>query len=79
MSNYFSDSSRDTRRRCDNPPARHYQSSSWLRPLRKLARWSERSRRRAAFRDLSDDPHLLDDIGLTRREAMDEADKPFWR
>jgi uncharacterized protein YjiS (DUF1127 family) len=44
-----------------------------------LLSWTERSRRRTAFRDLADDPHLLNDIGLTRREAMDEADKPFWR
>jgi uncharacterized protein YjiS (DUF1127 family) len=47
--------------------------------LNKVSRWSGRSRRRAAFRDLADDPHLLDDIGLTRQEAMDEANKPFWQ
>jgi uncharacterized protein YjiS (DUF1127 family) len=75
MSTYFNDASAYTRRRHRS----QYQSSSWLGLLNKLLRWSERSRRRAAFRDLADDPHLLDDIGLTRREAMDEADKPFWR
>jgi len=47
--------------------------------LDKLLHWSERSRRRAAFRDLADDPHLLDDIGLTKQQAMDEVDKSFWR
>jgi uncharacterized protein YjiS (DUF1127 family) len=47
--------------------------------LDRLLRWSERSRRSAAFRDLADNPHLLRDIGLTRREAIEEADKPIWR
>jgi len=42
-----------------------------------LLRWTERSRRRTAFRDLADDPHLLNDIGFTRREAMEEADEPL--
>lgn len=79
MSNYFGDATSPTERRYNSLPACHSQFNSWLRPLNKWLRWSERSRRRAAFRDLADDPHLLDDIGLTRQEAMDEADKPFWR
>jgi uncharacterized protein YjiS (DUF1127 family) len=79
MSTYFSDASPYTPRRCHSPPARHSQSNSWLRLLNNVSRWSERSRRRAAFRDLADDPHLLDDIGLTRQEAMDEANKPSWQ
>ena len=24
-------------------------------------------------------PHMIDDIGLTRSEALHEAEKPFWR
>ena len=24
-------------------------------------------------------PHLLEDIGVTREQALEEADKPFWR
>jgi uncharacterized protein YjiS (DUF1127 family) len=79
MSTYFSDASPYTPRRCHGPPTRHYQSNSWLRLSNKLLRWSERRRRRAAFRDLADEPHLLDDIGLSRQEAMDEANKPFWQ
>ena len=75
MSNYFGDAKHRTRRRCLN----HSQSNSWLRLLDRLLRWSERSRRSAAFRDLADNPHLLRDIGLTRREAIEEADKPIWR
>jgi len=59
-----------------------YQSNSWsgwAAPLHELSRWSERSRLRAALRDLAEDQHLLDDLGLTRQEAIDEATKPFWR
>jgi uncharacterized protein YjiS (DUF1127 family) len=41
--------------------------------------WSERSRERAALRDLADDRHLLNDLGLTRQEVLDEASKPFWK
>jgi uncharacterized protein YjiS (DUF1127 family) len=79
MSTYFSDAGSSTERRHHSPPASQHQSNSWLWLLDKLLRGSERSRRRAAFRDLADDPRLLNDIGLTRREVMEEADKPFWR
>jgi uncharacterized protein YjiS (DUF1127 family) len=60
-------------------PARHSQFNSWLRPLNRLMCWSERSRERAALRDLADDRHLLNDLGLTRQEVLDEASKPFWK
>jgi len=43
-----------------------------------LGLWA-RQRQRAALRDLADDPHLLNDLGLTRQQALEEADKPFWR
>jgi uncharacterized protein YjiS (DUF1127 family) len=79
MSTYFSDASSSSERRRRSQPAGQYQSNSWLRRFNKLLGWTERSRRRTAFRDLADDPQLLNDIGLTRREAMEEADKPFWR
>lgn len=64
------------------PPAPHHQSNSWFgwaALLNELPRWSDRSRQRAALRDLADDRHLLDDLGLTRQQLMDEANKPFWR
>ena len=32
-----------------------------------------------ALRAIADDPHLLRDLGLTRDQALEEADKPFWR
>jgi uncharacterized protein YjiS (DUF1127 family) len=80
MSTHFGDASVSGPRR-HWPPVHAHQSNSWLggAALNTLLRWTERSRRRAAFRDLADDPHLLSDIGFTRREALHEANKPFWR
>jgi uncharacterized protein YjiS (DUF1127 family) len=43
-----------------------------------LGFWA-RQRQRAALRELADDPHRLNDLGLTRQQALDEAEKPFWR
>jgi uncharacterized protein YjiS (DUF1127 family) len=40
--------------------------------------WAQR-RQREALRAIADDPHLLRDLGLTRQQALEEADKPFWR
>jgi uncharacterized protein YjiS (DUF1127 family) len=34
---------------------------------------------RTALRDLAEDKHLLDDLGLTRDQALEEVAKPFWR
>jgi len=45
--------------------------------LAPIARWIERSRQRRALASLSD--HELRDIGITRIEAVREAEKPFWR
>lgn len=42
-----------------------------------VATWSERRRQRLALEALPD--HLLHDIGLSRADALNEADKPFWR
>jgi uncharacterized protein YjiS (DUF1127 family) len=41
--------------------------------------WEERRRQRAALREIAEDPHLLSDLGLTRDEALAQANKPFWR
>jgi uncharacterized protein YjiS (DUF1127 family) len=86
MSTYFSDTNSSTERRRRSAPASEHQSSSWQRLYNKLLRWVERSRLRATYRDLADNPHLLKDLGLSRqdlglscRDAMEEADKPFWR
>ena len=42
-----------------------------------LVLWHERWRQRRRLAELDD--RLLQDIGQTRREAVDEASKPFWR
>ena len=42
-----------------------------------LATWQERRRQRRALEALPD--HLLRDIGVSRADAGNEADKPFWR
>ncbi|MER9949316.1 DUF1127 domain-containing protein [Mesorhizobium sp. M0047] len=42
--------------------------------------WRERIRFRWQLRQMSNDnPHLIDDIGLTKREVEEEIAKPFWR
>jgi uncharacterized protein YjiS (DUF1127 family) len=50
--------------------------AAWWRAHRR--HWA-RHREREALRALADDAHLLRDIGLTRQQALEEADKPFWR
>ena len=59
--------------------------SAWRRtePLHSLAaafvlirRWIERTRQRRALVELDD--QMLRDIGITRVEAVREAEKPFW-
>ena len=40
-------------------------------------RWARHSQRKV-LRDLADDPHLLRDIGVSREEALNEADRRVW-
>lgn len=42
-----------------------------------LALWIERATQRRALAELDD--HLLEDVGISRSEARQEAAKPFWR
>src|SRR5262245_58056641 len=42
-----------------------------------IARWLETARQRRVLAALDD--RLLRDIGITRVDAMREAEKPFWR
>jgi uncharacterized protein YjiS (DUF1127 family) len=45
-----------------------------------IAAWEERKRVRWDLEQRSkDNPHLLQDIGLTRRQVEAEIAKPFWR
>ena len=80
MSMPFSNSNSFRLSRRGSPVPRH-QSNSWpgcVALLNEWLRWSERSRQRAALRDIADDRHLLHDLGLTRQEALDETKRPFW-
>jgi uncharacterized protein YjiS (DUF1127 family) len=45
-----------------------------------IATWRERIRFRGELAQMSkDNPHLIDDIGMTRRQVEAEIAKPFWR
>jgi uncharacterized protein YjiS (DUF1127 family) len=60
-------------------PVGNHQSNSWLRLLYRSLSCSERMHQRTSLRDIADDPHLLADLGLTREEALKQANTPFWR
>lgn len=47
--------------------------------LKSIATWAARSGQRRDLRELAQETRLLNDIGLTREQALREADKPFWR
>lgn len=42
-----------------------------------LATWTERRRQRRSLERMPD--HMLADIGLSRADAEQETEKPFWR
>lgn len=45
-----------------------------------IAIWEERKRFRWELERMSkDNPHLIDDIGLTMRQVEEEIAKPFWQ
>ncbi|OCO98819.1 hypothetical protein BC374_13105 [Ensifer sp. LC13] len=45
-----------------------------------LAAWRDRNRFHTDLeRKLQGDPHLIDDVGLTRRQVEEELAKPFWQ
>ncbi len=46
------------------------------RAITTLLRWQELAAQRRALLRLDD--HMLKDIGLTRADAVREADRPFW-
>ena len=49
----------------------------WVHAMpRRIGRMIDRHRQRRMLVELSD--HLLTDIGLTREQALREAEKPFW-
>ena len=54
-------------------------SSTQTAARRVLRLWLARSVQRKELRDLLQEKHLLDDIGLSREQVLREVDKPFWR
>ena len=48
-------------------------------PVRIFAMWCVRSAERRALRELAEDLHRLNDIGLSREQALRETEKLFWR
>lgn len=60
------------------PPANRSRRHHSLRGL--IMVWRERNRFRTDLeRSLQGDPHLIDDIGLTRRQVEEELARPFWQ
>lgn len=58
--------------------SRRHHSLATLRSI--IASWDERERfRRDLEQKLKDDPYLIDDIGLTRRQVEVEIAKAFWQ
>ena len=55
-------------------PARSRRLTVWLRTA---VLWRETAKQRKALLEL--DERLLRDIGVSRAEAIAEADKPFWK
>jgi uncharacterized protein YjiS (DUF1127 family) len=49
------------------------------RALGSLKQCLLRAAERRALRELAQSGHLLNDIGLSREQALREASKPFWR
>jgi uncharacterized protein YjiS (DUF1127 family) len=49
--------------------------------LHTIVLWLARTHTRRALRELAEshDIHLLKDIGVSRADAVREAEKPFWR
>jgi uncharacterized protein YjiS (DUF1127 family) len=65
-------------------PVEPVKASHWRNGLGALRgiieTWEERIRFRWDLAQmLNSNPHLIDDIGLTRRQAEAEIAKPFWR
>ncbi len=48
----------------------------WIAATAQIARWRKLHRERAQLASLSDD--ALKDIGLSRADVYEEAERPFW-
>ena len=62
------------------PQAQENSSNLGRNLLRQAQLWPARHRQRARLRELAElNDYLLQDIGVTPRDALIEAAKPFWR
>lgn len=59
------------------PPSVRFGGTVPLKPLAAFIRWYDRWLQRRALAELDD--RMLRDIGVTRRQALRESRKPFWR
>lgn len=66
---------------CPRVPYRNTdQRTSASKCIRAVAIWIERSRQRRAIKELAGlNSRYLQDIGVSKEEALREASKPFWR
>ncbi|MBF8748886.1 DUF1127 domain-containing protein [Pseudomonas monteilii] len=51
-------------------------SSLWHRLLQRVTRWQQLYRQRRELASLGDE--TLKDLGLSRADIMQEAERPFW-
>ena len=82
MSTAFSATSLPPRQIPLLPATGLHQNNSWrsvAAPWRLLQDWAERRAQRHALLELADRKHLLEDLGLTRAQAVREAARPFWQ
>jgi len=56
-----------------------HEQNSWQALIGRWLARIERINQRDDLRAIANDPHLLADLGLTREQALEQADKPFWR
>lgn len=59
--------------------AADHEQNSWQVLIGRWLGRIERINQREDLRAIANDPHLLADLGLTREQALEQADKPFWR
>ncbi|MCZ8546214.1 DUF1127 domain-containing protein [Mesorhizobium qingshengii] len=61
-------------------PVRHLATLRSIIATLRERTWRERIRFRWELEQMSkDNPHLIDDIGMTRRQVEAEIAKPFWQ
>jgi uncharacterized protein YjiS (DUF1127 family) len=60
-------------------PASPPSGSAWRRGLALVALWLLRATQRRQLAEISLDPHMLRDLGLTEHDAAREIRKQFWR